>query len=164
MEASGRHEQLPFQLGSSDEDENSSQQVIFVTDPKDDDELFEMAKSKKLSWDAKRKRDLLKAFSLKNPRHIFDKSFSERTDVKELFVLFKTQKKKIATWNATMCARKLVFLYRLVQAYDSGIDSRCCTSTRPSQTGNNKEDEEIGNLRAFVKDCEKRMISDREKE
>jgi hypothetical protein len=88
MEATGRHEQQPLQLESSDEEENSSQQVNFVTDPKDDDELFEMAKSKKSSWGAKRKRDLLKAFSVKNPRHLFDKSFSERTDVQELFALF----------------------------------------------------------------------------
>ena len=123
-----------------------------------------MAKSKKSSWDAKRKRDLLKAFSAKNPRHIFYKSFSERADVQELFVLFKTEKKKIATWNATMCARKLVYLYRLVQAYDSGIESQRCTATRPSQTGNNKEDKEIGNLRAFVKDCKKQINSDREKD
>jgi hypothetical protein len=121
-----------LELGSSDEDENSLQQVVFVEDPKDGDEVFEMAKSKKSSWDAKRKRDLLKAFSVKNPRHIFDKSFSERADVQELFVLFKTEKKKIVTWNATMCARKLVYLYRLVQAYDSGIESRRCTGTRPT--------------------------------
>ncbi len=164
MEAAGRHEQQPLQLESSDEEENSSQQVNFVTDPKDDGELFEMAKSKKSSWGAKRKRDLLKAFSVKNPRHIFDKSFSERTDVQELFALFKTKKKKIATWNATLCARKLVYLYRLVQAYDSGIESRRCMATRPSRTGSNKEDEEIGNLRALVKDCEKRLNSDREKD
>ncbi len=47
MEAAGRHEQQPLQLESSDEEENASQQVNFVTDPKDDDELFEMAKLKK---------------------------------------------------------------------------------------------------------------------
>ena len=87
MEASGRHPQLPLELGSSDEDENPLQQVHFVTDPDDDYELFAMARSKKPSWDIKRKRDLLKAFSVKNPRHIFDKSFSERADVQELYVL-----------------------------------------------------------------------------
>jgi hypothetical protein len=51
IEAAGSHERQPLELESSHEDEDSSQQVIFVTDPKDDSELFEMAKSKKSSWD-----------------------------------------------------------------------------------------------------------------
>ena len=72
-----------------------------------------------------------------------------------------------------MCARQLVYLYRLVQAYDSVrlvqaydsvLESRLCTATRPSRTGKNKEDEEIGNLRAFVKGCEKRLNVDSEKD
>jgi hypothetical protein len=106
-----------LELDSSDEDENSSQQVIFVTYPKDFNRLFGMAKSKKLPGDTKRKPNLLKASSVKNQRHIFDKSFSKRTYVQELFALFKTKKKKIATWNATICcARKLGYPYLLVQA------------------------------------------------
>jgi hypothetical protein len=63
---------------------------------------------------------------VKNPRHIYP--FSERADVQELFILFKkTEKRKIATWNAKMCARKLVYLYRLVQAY---LEMQDCTRKR----------------------------------
>jgi hypothetical protein len=51
---------------------------------------------------------------VKDLRYIFYKSFSERTDVQELFILSKSEKKKIATWSATMCTRKLVLLYWLV--------------------------------------------------
>ncbi len=102
---------------NTDEEENSSQQVIFVTDPKDDDELFEMAKSKKSSaMGCQEKERPNQSLFDEEPTHIFDNSFSERKDVQELFILFKTEKKKIATWKTIMCARKLVYLYWLVQA------------------------------------------------
>jgi hypothetical protein len=98
--------------------------------------------------------------------------------VQALFVLCKTEtkkkRKKIATWNATMNVRKeasvaILGLFRHMT--DSGIlESRRCTATRSyrpnSRPGNNnKEDEEIGNRRAFVKDCEhQRLNSDGEKD
>jgi hypothetical protein len=81
VEAAGRNEQQTLQLGSSAEDEISSEQVTFVTNPKYEGKLFQMDRSKKSSSDAKRKRHLLKASSVKIPRHNFDKSSSERTEV-----------------------------------------------------------------------------------
>jgi hypothetical protein len=113
-----------LELQSFDE-ENASQQVGFVKEDKeDDDELFEVSKSKKSSWGIKRKWDLLKTFSVKNPRYVYFLNLSVNGWMRKsssLYLILR-RRKLPPEMAATLCARKWVLLYRLVQAYDSNLE------------------------------------------
>jgi hypothetical protein len=94
MAAGGRHKHQPLELQSSEE-ENALQQVDHVEDLEEDNELFTIAKWKKSSGDVKRKWDLLKDFSVKNRRQIFDKSLSSEQMCKSSLVYSSPRRRKL---------------------------------------------------------------------
>ena len=122
---------------------NAPPTIPTIHEPSDLDELFLRVKSKK-PWALEKKRELLKSFVSKSPRHLFDLQFSKRVEVAELFTMLKTAKKSgIATWNATRVARKLVFIYRMVE----GFQRETSTSSGRLNNTSRLEDEDVRTLR-----------------
>jgi hypothetical protein len=84
-----------------------------VSEPEEEDALFLQLKSK-ATMQVEGKRSLLAAFANKDPTVLFDKPFSQRSDVQGLFTFFDADKKNSKRWTAAICARKLWVLHKLL--------------------------------------------------
>lgn len=130
-----------------------------VFEPEEEDGLYLQLKSK-ATMRVNGKRDILVAFSKKDPTVIFDKNFSRRPDVQGLFSFFDADKKNCKRWTASVCARKLWVIHKLLRKWDEEVQNRRRSGRESTRA---VQDDDMKALNKLIKECEKRTLAESER-
>lgn len=126
-----------------------------------------MLKSKSI-MKVEEKRNLLIAFSKKDPSCLFDNAFSELAEVASLFNFFKAAKRSsVINWNATLCAKKLLQLHAMIHSFETTELVKLRASQRGAASGPRHpitQDAHVKQLKKLVIDCMAHVVSNNEKE